>query len=121
MPTPIQTDAVIGTQADATIARSASQTRTTGDGRGAESLLITSYDDAKAEVLRLAIHRHLRQHPYLTCYEIARALHLRYPQGGGSLRVRRLLNLMAADGEAACTEIPRAAGDTRPAVRWWAT
>lgn len=57
----------------------------------------------------------------LTAYEIARALGLPHPGGGGKLRVSRQLAVMREDGEAEGHEGPRADGDYRSTVRWVAT
>jgi hypothetical protein len=76
---------------------------------------------ATGDDLRVQVHEHLRQYPGLTAYEIARALHLPWPQGGGQDKVRRQLRIMAADGEASGVTGPRGDGDRRTAVRWVAT
>jgi len=64
---------------------------------------------------RVRIRRHLKLHPMLTAFEVARAL-------GLSVSVaRRQLTLMEGDGEAVRHEVPRAPGDPRKTVKWEAT
>lgn len=71
--------------------------------------------------LRVRIHAHLRLHPGLTAYEIARVLQLPNPRHGGQATVRRQLIRMEDDGEAARTVGPKDEGDHRPTARWTAT
>jgi len=63
--------------------------------------------------LRVLVHRHLRENPMLTAFEVARALRL--PNGAD--RVRRQLLAMEGDGEAVRHEVPRAPGDCRKSVK----
>ena len=76
---------------------------------------------ASADELRVRIHAHLKQHPNLTCFEIARALGLPNPRDNGQSRVRVQLTRMEADGEAVRTVGPKCEGDRRPTARWTAT
>lgn len=76
---------------------------------------------AGADELRVGIHAHLRLHPNLTAYEIARGLGLPNPKEGGQSRVRRQLVRMEAEGEAEKTVGPKCEGDQRPTARWRAT
>jgi hypothetical protein len=71
--------------------------------------------------LRVLIHAHLRLHPNLTAFEIARALQVPNPNQGGQSRVRRQLVRMEDAGEAQRTVGPKDAGDQRPTARWTAT
>lgn len=76
---------------------------------------------ATATELRIRIHAHLREHPMLTAYEIARALGLANPKEGGQSRVRRQLARMEEAGEAEKTVGPKCEGDHTPTARWKAT
>lgn len=67
-----------------------------------------------ADELRVRIHQHLKAHPDLTVYEIARAL----KASESSVRIR--LKAMKSDGEASSTTEKRL-GDSRPTTRWSAT
>lgn len=71
--------------------------------------------------LRVRIHAHLRQHPNLTAFEIARVLQLPNPRHGGQATVRRQLIRMEHDGEAVRSVGPKDDGDRRPTARWRAT
>jgi hypothetical protein len=71
--------------------------------------------------LREAIHKHLRQYPRLTAFEIARALGLPNPGNGGAARVRRVLAKMQDDGEAAAETMASTPAAGRAVTRWTAT
>lgn len=76
----------------------------------------TATHPAGVTELRVQIHGHLERHPWLTAFEVARAIGR--PSMGG---VRNALSRMAEDGEAESRTRPRAAGDARPAIEWRAT
>jgi hypothetical protein len=63
--------------------------------------------------LEMVVRDHLRAHPWLTAFEIARAVHR--PSMGG---VRYALDRMEAAGTAVHRERPRDDCDPRPRVEW---
>lgn len=83
--------------------------------------LAESDPDSSGDELRVRIHAHLRLHPNLTAFEIARVLQLPNPHQGGQATVRRQLARMEDDGEAERTVGPKDDGDHRPTARWTAT
>lgn len=62
--------------------------------------------------LRVQIHSHLRQHPWLTANEIGRMI------GKHQATVRNTLRRMEADGEAVSRERPRTDGSGRMPAEW---
>lgn len=77
--------------------------------------MTASPQTAPSEVteLRVQIHGHLERYPWLTAYEVARALGRCSVWG-----VKTTLARMEDDGEAESRTRPRAPGDTRPAIEW---
>ena len=67
--------------------------------------------------LRVQIHDHLTRHPWLTAYEVARAI----GRPGHVCGVKGELGRMAEDGEAESRTRPRSDTDRRPAIEWRAT
>lgn len=72
-------------------------------------------------VLRDAVVAHLRAYPVsgLTALDIARALRMRDPGGGGQVRVRYQLASLAEAGTAVPRREPRADGTRRTCQRWY--
>lgn len=71
--------------------------------------------------LRHAVFRHLLAYPVsgLTALEIARALRMRDPEGGGQIRVRGTLRTLEAGGQAGYRTEPRSDGSARTCRRWY--
>lgn len=67
--------------------------------------------------LRVQIHDHLQRHPWLTAYEVARAI----GRPPSTSSVKKTLTRMVADGEAESRTRPRSDTDARPAIEWRAT
>jgi hypothetical protein len=70
--------------------------------------------------LRNAVTRHLCAHPVgLTARDIARALRMANPDGGGQIRVRYQLRRIENGGQAVYRDELRADGSARTCRRWY--
>lgn len=81
---------------------------------------LTALGELYGDDLRNAVRKQLFAYPVgLTALEIARALHMTDPEGGGQIRVRYQLARMEAGEQAAYFDEPRADGSARTCRRWY--
>lgn len=76
---------------------------------------VTASTEQRKE-LRVRMHRHLREYPGLSAYDLMRALRISSVD-----KARRALRDMERDGEARSMTVPKGNGDMRLVTRWSAS